>query len=81
MTIVLAAALVLTIVAFLIHLERKDNRQLGQVQTLLQRIQDPTAAVAQHVVQQTDYPVAHLPFDDDAAWRTHVEDLNGNQAG
>lgn len=59
------------------HLELKDRRHGQTVQGLLQRIQDPVAAVAQHVVQAEPRQVTHLPFDDDDAWVTYVEELSG----
>lgn len=62
----------------LLHLERKDRRHGQTVQFLLQRIQDPQAAVVQHAIQTVtpdSQPVAHLPFDDDEAWMKYVESL------
>lgn len=67
--------LLAAIAALVVHLELKDRRHGRAVESLLQRIQDPVAAVATHVVREVPQPVAHLPFDDDAAWRTHAEEL------
>lgn len=69
-----AVALVVT-GGLLLHLERKDARHAAAVQYLLQRIQDPVAAVAQHAVETQPQPIAHLPFDDDEAYLTYVETL------
>lgn len=73
----LVGALVLQGAMFLVYLDRVTRRHSAQVDFLLQRIQDPVAAVAQHAMQATEYPVQHLPFNDDEAWLTYTEEMNG----
>lgn len=52
MTFVLLAALVAVNVAYLMYLDRNDKRAHAERADLLQRIQAPQAAVAQHHQQQ-----------------------------
>lgn len=43
----------------------------------LQRIQDPQAAVAVHAIASSPDPSPYLPFEDDAAYFKHIQDMNG----
>lgn len=66
----LLTAFIVESVAFIVFLDRLTSRHAREVSHLCQRLQDPVAAVAQHVTQEApaQYGDAHLPFDDDAAW-------------
>lgn len=77
MTFALVAAVILESTGFLYLLDRLTRRHSVQIDFLLQRIQDPVAAVAQHAMQVTEYPVQHLPFNDDEAWHKYAEEMNG----
>lgn len=62
----LAVALVTTIAGFLWLLDRRDQRERDERQALLQRIQSPEAAVAQHAQQYTlPSPVDAMPMTDE----------------
>lgn len=77
----LAVVAVLVTVGLIAHLEFKDRRHGQAVQNLLQRIQDPVAAVTQHAMDTPTYSTpAHLPFDDDEAWLKYAEELSGEAA-
>jgi len=67
MEIVLAAALVLTVVGFLVALERKDKRADTERQLLLQRIQAPEVAVAQ-AIEWPEAPEPEPVDPDTQAW-------------
>jgi hypothetical protein len=59
------------------YLASRDARDASERAVLLQRIQDPGAAVAQHVVQHQGDPSPYLPFEDDAAFIAYQQELNG----
>lgn len=85
--ITLASLIVIGLVCggFLVALDRRDQRERAERADLLQRIQDPEAAVQQHAIQLAP-PTVPLPAvasqniadmhsdDDDAYWRAHGYD-------
>jgi hypothetical protein len=77
-TVALIAALVVTVAAFVVLLDRKDKRahaereaQRAETQVLLQRIQAPELAVVEHQVQQA-VEAPQPPQTDDEFW--HLSD-------
>jgi hypothetical protein len=54
LTIVLAAALILSVAGFLVILDRRDQRDRDERQMLLQRIQAPEQAVYEHATRAPD---------------------------
>lgn len=79
MTVALIAALVLTVVGFLVLLDRKDKRAVAERDRerreradLLQRIQAPEAAVIQHQIEQVT-EVPQPPATDDSYWEQDKE--------
>jgi hypothetical protein len=75
LSFLLAGALLVTIVGFLILIDRKDRRHVAQVTELCQRIQAPELATVAHWTAPRDEP-AHLPFGDDAAWIAYQNGLS-----
>lgn len=73
--IILAVVAVLVTGGLIFHLESQARRHTKIVADLCQRLQAPDTAVAQHVVAHQEQPVSHLPFDDDGAWTTYLEEL------
>lgn len=68
---------VASLVVFARHVAARAAHEGSERAYLLQRIQDPQAAVVQHAVATTqNHEPAHLPFDDDQAWLAHIEALN-----
>jgi hypothetical protein len=63
----LIAALILTLAGFLVLLDRRDTRDRAERQMLLQRIQNPQAAVHEHhqAVTPPDPPASPLPMSDE----------------
>lgn len=70
----LIAAFTAEALAFLFVMDRILNRNDRNVQVLLQRLQDPGAAVAQHAIGELS-PVQHLPFEDDGAYMAYAQDI------
>lgn len=62
----------LALVAALVALQRQHARQ---VEGLLQRIQAPDTAVAQHLVGDIPAEPQHLPFGDDEAFERYEADM------
>ena len=83
MTFALTAALILTVLAFVVLLDRKDKRAHArqerhdkQVERLCQRIQAPELAVAHHDAEQApDSPPGAPPLDpeNDEQWEQQRE--------
>jgi hypothetical protein len=67
LTIILTAALMLTLIGFLVLVDRKDKRHDKQIARLLVHVQAPDRAVAHATTAPADGPL-YLPPDDDEAW-------------
>lgn len=67
MTIIFAAALILTLAGFLVILDRRDSRDRTERAAWLQRIQNPQAAVHEHhrAVTPPEPPASTLPMSDE----------------
>jgi hypothetical protein len=68
LTALLVVALVVTVLAFVVLLDRRDARERVERQILLTRIQAPSIAVAQSLDLTDAEPPRALPFDDDDAF-------------
>lgn len=70
MTFVLLAVLAFTVVAFVWHSDRKDQRHDKHMRDLYQRLQAPELAVVEHVTPEVDPPDPVDLTDDDAYWES-----------
>lgn len=73
----IAAVIALTVIVLALLWERRQDRAAiaaereraaEERQGLLQRIQAPEVAVAQHAAQERPEGLLHVPLDDDAAY-------------
>jgi hypothetical protein len=73
LTLALLITLLIVNAGWLLLFDRKDKRHQQQVGRLLQRIQAPEIAVAEHVTQEdAGEPVAAMQWDnDDDYWKAN----------
>lgn len=68
MTLMLVVALVAVVIAHIVLLDRRDARERQERADLLQRIQAPQIAVAEHSPRAPTGTPLYLAPDDDKAW-------------
>lgn len=59
------------------YIASRDASDASERAMTLQRIQAPDTAVAQHVITTGDNTLPYLPFEDDEAFITYQQELNG----